>query len=102
MIKSNFREWTLTKVTRAFGIKQSFKNTLLDEWMAFTYEINDFERQYLLQLQETLALGGDDWNEPELESKFISPLIVFARFDNVRYAYFLERNLALKIGRAHV
>ena len=91
MIKSNFREWTLTKVTRAFGIKQSFKNTLLDEWMAFTYEINDFERQYLLQLQETLALGGDDWNEPELESKFISPLIVFARFDNVRYAYFLER-----------
>ena len=66
--------------------------------MALTYEINDFERQYLLQLQETLALGGDDWNEPELENKFISPLIVFARFDNVRYAYFLERDLALTIG----
>ena len=98
MIKSNFREWTLTKVTRAFGIKQSFKNDLLNDWMACAYEINDFERQYLLQLQETLAFGGDDWNETELENKFISPLIVFARFDNVRYAYFLERDLALTIG----
>jgi hypothetical protein len=44
------------------------------------------------------ALGGDDWNEVELENKFISPLIILSKIDNERFSYFLARELATTIG----
>ncbi len=98
MIQSNFREWTLEKIEDAFGLQQVRQLPTLAEWLAYNYQLNDFERRYLTELQEVYLLGGDDWNEVELENKFISPLIVFAKIDNKRFAYFLERELAVVIG----
>jgi hypothetical protein len=98
MIKSNFREWTLDKIDEAFGTKQVRSLPLLTEWMSYPYELNDFEIQYLTRLREVYFLGGDSWNEAELENKIISPLIVFSQIDNEEFAYFLERNLAATIG----
>ena len=67
--------------------------------MAFEYEFSDYERRYLTTLADKyLHFGGDDWNEVELENKFISPLIVFADIDNKKFAYFLERELTGVVG----
>ena len=93
MKQSNFREWTLDKIEDVFGLKQVFQMDLLDELTAYPYEVDDFERKYILGLQAHFLLGGDDWNEVELENKFISPLIVFSEKPNERYSYFLERDL---------
>ena len=98
MIKSNFKEWTFDKIDDAFGMRQVFKSQALDEWMAFEYECSDYEKRYIFQLQKTLLLGGDDWNEVELENKFISPLIVFTEVDNEKFSYFLERELSATVG----
>ena len=89
-MKSNFREWTLDKIDEAFGTTQLWKMPLLDQWLDYQYEINDFERRYLLQMQDLFQLGGDQWNKVELESKFISPVITFSGIDNRNFAYFLD------------
>lgn len=98
MIKSDFRDWTLDKIEANFGLLQVAKSTLLDAWLSHKYRISAFERRYLTELQATWSLGGDDWTEVELENKFISPLIVFAKIDNRNFAYFLERKLTATIG----
>ena len=98
MIRSNFKEWTFDKIDDAFGMRQVFKSQALDEWMAFEYECSEYEKRYIFQLQKTLLLGGDDWNEVELENKFISPLIVFTEVDNEKFSYFLERELSATVG----
>jgi hypothetical protein len=96
-MQSNFREWTLDKIDDAFGLKQVYEMDTLNQLITPSYELNDFEKQYIGTLQEHFKYGGDDWNEVELENKFISPLIVLAFKPNDRYAYFLERDLAVKI-----
>ena len=87
-MQSNFREWTLDKIDEAFGLRQVYEMDTLNQLITPSYELNDFEKQYLATLQEHVKYGGDDWNEVELENKFISPLIVLA--------------FKPKIGRAHV
>lgn len=97
-MKSNFREWTLDKIEETFGLTQVWQSDILDIIINFEYSINDYQKEYLLELQAVYALGGDDWNEVELENKFISPLIVFSKVDNPKFAYFLERELSHTIG----
>ena len=98
MTQSNFREWTLDKIDEAFGLKQVRRIPLLDEWMSYPYETTDFQRQYLSQIRDLYFLGGDSWNEAELENKIISPIIVFSQIDNEEFSYFLERPLEATIG----
>jgi hypothetical protein len=99
MIQSNFKEWTLDKIDDAFGLEQVFDSLTLNRLVSFEYEIDDFERRYLKQQQSHFLLGGDEWNEVELENKFISPLIMFAGVANKNFSYFLERNLSATIGQ---
>ncbi len=99
MHKSNFKDWTLDKIEDTFSLKQVRKLPVLEELLAFEYQADDYETRYLLHLSEQyVALGGDDWNEVELENKFISPLIVFSDIANEKYSYFLERDLSATIG----
>jgi hypothetical protein len=95
MIKSNFREWTLDKIEETFELQL---HDGLDAWLLTTYHISEYENRYLLQLQKSLLIGGDAWNEVELENKFISPLIMFADIENaMQFSYFLERELSAQI-----
>jgi hypothetical protein len=96
--KSNFRDWTLDKIDDAFNTKQVWQMNVLDELLAFEYTPNEMEAWFLKELQAVYSLGGDNWNEVELENKFISPLIVIAKLNDERYSYFLERDLQVTIG----
>lgn len=99
MQKSNFKDWNLDKIDDAFGLKQVRRLPILEELLAFNYEADDYEVRYLSNLSEQyMALGGDDWNEVELENKIISPIIVFSEIANQQYSYFLERDLSVSIG----
>lgn len=103
MIKSNFKEWNLDKIDDAFGLKQVRRLPILEELLAFEYQTDAYETRYLTHLSETyIELGGDDWNEVELENKFISPLIIFSDIPNQKYSYFLERELATTIGEYYI
>ena len=96
---SNFREWTLDKIDDAFGLQQVRRLPILEELLAHEYQTDAYETRYISHLSESyLELGGDSWNEVELENKFISPLIVFSDIFTQKYSYFLERELAATIG----
>ena len=98
MQKSDFKEWTLDKIDDAFGLRQERRLPILEELLAFEYQADDYETRYLSGLSENyIVLGGDDWNEVELENKIISPIIVFSDIANQQYSYFLERDLAVTI-----
>ncbi len=89
----------MDKIDEAFAVQQVDNLLVLDELLAFEYQINEYEKNYLDILSHNyISYGGDDWNEVELENKFISPLIVFSGIDNKKFAYFLERELSFTIG----
>lgn len=102
MIQSNFRDWTLEKIDESFGLKQVFNTSLLDSLLDYDNEVTEFEKQYIKNLQAHFILGGDDWNEVELENKFISPLIMFSSKPSEFFSYFLERDLNLDIDGYHL
>lgn len=99
MIQSNFREWTLDRIEETFGLVQVDKLPVLEELLAYPYELDDYQTRYLTDIaQKYMTLGGDSWNEVELENKVISPIIVFSDIDNKQFVYFLERPLAIILG----
>ncbi|TAD95912.1 MAG: hypothetical protein EAZ97_14890 [Bacteroidetes bacterium] len=103
MIKTaTFKEWTLTKLEKAFGIKQIYDSEyeVLKKWqdLSKTIKVSDFDKQLLLNLQTPLKWGGKGWNEYELENKFISPVIMAVQFDDLTIGYFLERHLKGVVG----
>ena len=102
MIQSNFKDWTLEKIDESFGLKQVFNTTLLDDLLNYDREFSEFEKQYIKNLQAHFVLGGDDWNEVELENKFISPLIMFSSKPSELFSYFLERDLTMDIEDYHL
>jgi hypothetical protein len=102
MKKVNFRDWTMDAIDEAFGTSETDSCPFLDKLLEFKYEISDYEKMYLLQLQLSYKRhSGEDWNECELANKFISPLIIFTEFTSIgnkKYGYFLERDLATSVG----
>lgn len=102
MYKSNFSDWTLDKIDEAFGTVQMDKSEALNNWLSCKYEVNEHEKTNLLYFQSKLIIGGDNWNEVELENKFISPIFMFADFDSRKYAYFLERDMKVVLGEHEI
>ena len=90
----NFREWTLVKLDRTYGMKQVRTHPALENWLNSPADISDFERQTLLTLQENLILNVHDWNETELAYNFIGPVMAFVRFSTEKFNFFAERPLA--------
>ncbi len=93
-----FKDWDLTSLDKAFGLEQVWESALLENWQKISVEINEFEKDHLLVLQESLIRGGKAWNEVELENKFISPIMMLARIDDRKVGYFLERPMRGKVG----
>ncbi len=100
MKKATFKDWTLTSLEKTFALTQVFDTDYpwLKNWQDTETEINDFEKHLILDLQQPLIWAGKSWNEVELENKFISPLIMAAKFDDRKIGYFLERNLTGIVG----
>ncbi len=98
MKKATFKDWTLTTLEDAFGLKQIWVSGLLTQWENQEIEIPEIDKSNLLYIQKSLILGGRAWNEVELENKFISPVIMTASIDDEQIGYFLERPLACVIG----
>lgn len=102
MQTASFREWNLTSLDDTFGLSQILHTEckVLNEWQSLSgnMELTDFEKQTLLNLQEPLIWGGKNWNEFELENKFIGPIMMAARIDNREIGYFVERVLSSSVG----
>ena len=98
MEKSNFRDWTLTKINKAFGTEELETLDVLEEWLAFEHSCDAYEERYLKRVRSVLLLGVDGWNEVEVENKIISPIIELTEIDSRKMSYFLERPLTHTLG----
>lgn len=96
-MRSTFKEWNLDKIEEAFGLKQVWQSEILDELINHPYQLDEMERSFVTKLQRHFSFGGDDWNEVELENKFISPMIVLSEIADEKCSYFLERELSTTI-----
>jgi hypothetical protein len=98
MPTATFKEWNLSALEKAFGLKQVWQSDLLDAWGRMSCEINETDKKSILKLQYVLKRGGQYWNDAELKSKFISPLVMLAEIDDEQMGYFLERPLSAIVG----
>jgi hypothetical protein len=87
----------LDKIDETFKMEQLAKLPSLNALLAFECQVNDFEERYLKIIRDSYFLGGEDWNEAELENKIISPIFVFSGINSKQFSYFLERDLSVTI-----
>ena len=93
MKKLTFREADLTTLDKTFGLRQIWDCALLSDWLSGEPVLSDADIKQIKKYQYRLIRGGRAWNEAELESKFISPLILTADIETDDISYFLERPL---------
>lgn len=86
-----FKECTLESLENTFGIEQIKTMPALEEWLNGSAEISEFERQVLLTFRAALQMNGYDWNEAELTSNFIGPLLTIVDYRTKHCNFFLER-----------
>ncbi len=102
MLYNDFRRWTFESIDEYFQTTQTRSLSSLEELLEHCHTPDNFETTALMRLQENYLLSGDDWNEVELENKFISPLIVFSGIENKEFSYFLERPLSATINNTTI
>jgi hypothetical protein len=86
-----FRDCSLYWLEKTFNIEEIKHLPSLDKWLSQTIEITQFEREYLLILQEDLDSNYRNWNEEELAQYFIGPILSFVRFSSKKFNLFAER-----------
>jgi len=95
-----FADFKHEEVNVVFGLTQLFEDEdLLTKWFSNMkgFEITDLEKQFLANLQHKLVRYGKNWNEQELQTKFIAPVTELVNFDNydLQVASFAERSLSV-------
>jgi len=91
MSKSFFKDWTLTKLDKRFGLKQIRMLPELEEWLSAESDLSEFERMSLLAMQESAILQVDSWNEQEYSLNFIGPLLLLVNFVDEEFNAFAQR-----------
>jgi len=91
MGKSTFRDWTLTRLDRRFGLRQVRTHAALEEWVNGSADISEFEKTALLMLKERAALHVDYWNEQEYSLNIIGQMIYLADFSGENFNAFAGR-----------
>lgn len=87
----SFRECTLAKLEKSFGLKEVMEHQVLQDWLTRAADISDFERQNLFNLRRKLKLNVHDWNETELGYNFIGPILALVDYTTEKFNFFAER-----------
>lgn len=87
----NFKDCTLVKLDKMFGLRQVLADAALAQWLGRQAEISEIERQSLALFQEELLLNVHDWNETELAYNFIGPVMALVKFTTPNSNFFAER-----------
>lgn len=102
----NFQDWNSIDVHRKLGVSRTTVNTMaFEQWMdvsAITIPDDTLKKIYNHQLR--LLYASTEWNEAELQYKFIQPLTMTIDFHNEQYNYtdFLQRKISSDVKGYHV
>jgi len=88
-----FRECTLLKLEKRFGLKMVDELPALTSWLQQPAPLLDWERQNLLFFRRILNHNVHSWNEIELIQNFIGPIFTLVDFaSGTQFNYFAERD----------
>lgn len=88
---SNFRNWNLAKLNKRFHLERQMQMSLLDEWLKAVYDISETDNYFLHRIQENLSENLFNWNEQELSTGFIGPMLAWVKFTDKHSNLFEER-----------
>jgi len=99
MEKLTFKQLTRNLLKDKFGLVLVRKHEVLTNWLEMSklQEINEFERQTILRLQNTLIRRCVSWNEFELSEWFIGPLISLVEFENEDISLFAFHDITAQV-----
>ncbi|RKZ66243.1 MAG: hypothetical protein DRQ99_10270 [Candidatus Parabeggiatoa sp. nov. 3] len=92
-----FSKWTIAEVEETFNIVIQKNHERLTEWLSDVAVPTPAEESLLDRLRERLQDRVWDWNEWELKSKFIFPLLLAIDFDQEEFQSFIERDISVDI-----
>jgi hypothetical protein len=101
-MKKGFELWEYEEIEQTFDLVKVKDFVLLNNWLSSTYEVNESQKQLILNLRENLREKADAWNEDELKFFFISPLINVVNYNSDKYSAFTQRPLSAKIKDVEV
>jgi len=90
-----FSQWTTAEVVKEFNLWKDSNNLALKEWTTTETPPTAFEQQLLDILQLRLRDRIYAWNEYDLESNFIGPILSIVDFNERHYHSFRERELSV-------
>ena len=94
MGKSTFRDWTLTKLDKRFGLRQVPTHPVLDAWLNGQADISAFEHTFLTAIKQRATQHVEYWNEQEYALQGIGQMMTLADFSHERFNLFANRPVA--------
>ena len=89
--EKTFRECRLVWLEDTFGLDEVDKFPILENWLLEKAVITPYEKENLTHLQAHLDFNFRDWNEGELDSFFIGPMMSLVNFSNKKSNLFSDR-----------
>ncbi|MEM7128146.1 MAG: hypothetical protein AAF702_17570 [Chloroflexota bacterium] len=91
--EKSFKDCTLKYLEKTFSLEEVENLSALESWLTTSVEFSDFERQNLIHLRGILNFNVHDWNEHELDSRFIGPIFSLVDYSSKKYNHFAQRDL---------
>ena len=91
--EKSFKECTLKYLDKMFALEQVKTLPSLEQWLTMSAEISDIERHQLIHLKNVLDFNVHDWNEHELDSRFIGPMFTLVDYSSNKHNHFAQRDL---------
>lgn len=89
--EKTFKECRLAWLEDTFGLDEVNDFPILDNWLLEKAVITPYEKENLTHLQAHLDFNFRDWNEGELDSFFIGPMMSLVNFSSKKSNLFSDR-----------
>ncbi|MCS7085216.1 MAG: hypothetical protein RMM53_08340 [Bacteroidia bacterium] len=93
-----FDKCTTDMLEAAFRIRRVPIEQLGSDWIQARHPIPDNKKEFLFELAERLFEYRNYWNEMELRTRFIGPVLELVDFSGPGYNSFADRNLKAVVG----
>ncbi len=90
----NFSDMDRNLIRKVLDIDVIFNREIFDKWFNYKYEISDYELKFLTILLESHKYHLQYYNEVQLKSQFIIPVLSLVNFATNKFRGWYEKNLS--------
>lgn len=94
IIEKKFTAWTMEELEKTFNLIETEENKNLNNWINNNIEISDLENELLNKYKKNIKENVRRWNERELSTDFIGPMMALVNFNTNNFRFFAEREIS--------